>query len=46
MIQQPHLLILDEPTNHVNFRHLPIIAQAINKFAGAVVMVCHDDAFV
>jgi ATPase subunit of ABC transporter with duplicated ATPase domains len=25
---------------------LPIIAQAINKFAGAVVMVCHDDAFV
>jgi len=46
VIQQPHLLILDEPTNHVNFRHLPVIAQAINDFAGAVVMVCHDDAFV
>lgn len=46
VIQKPHLLILDEPTNHVNFRHLPIIAQAINAYEGAVIVVCHDEWFV
>jgi ATPase subunit of ABC transporter with duplicated ATPase domains len=35
--QRPGLLILDEPTNHINFRHLPIIAQAINSYEGALV---------
>ncbi len=25
-LQQPGLLILDEPTNHINFRHIPVIA--------------------
>ncbi len=45
-IQKPHLLILDEPTNHINFRHLPVIAEAINNYKGAVIMVSHDDAWV
>ncbi|MBI2415605.1 MAG: ABC-F family ATP-binding cassette domain-containing protein [Candidatus Kerfeldbacteria bacterium] len=45
MVQQPGLLILDEPTNHINFRHLPIIAEALNNFAGAIVLVCHDQNF-
>lgn len=46
MVQQPGLLILDEPTNHINFRHLPVIAQALNSFDGAIVLVCHDQEFV
>lgn len=46
MVQTPGLLILDEPTNHINFRHLPVIAQAINDFAGAVILVCHDQEFL
>ena len=29
VLQKPGLLILDEPTNHINFRHLPRIAQAL-----------------
>jgi ATP-binding cassette subfamily F protein 3 len=32
VIQRPDLLILDEPTNHINFRHLPVIAQALNNY--------------
>jgi len=32
ILQRPHILILDEPTNHINFRHLPVIAQALNNF--------------
>jgi len=46
MLMQPGLLILDEPTNHINFRHLPIIAKAINDYAGAVIMVSHMPDFV
>jgi ATPase subunit of ABC transporter with duplicated ATPase domains len=46
MVQAPGLLILDEPTNHINFRHLPIIAQALNEYDGAIILVCHDQEFL
>lgn len=46
MLQQPGLLILDEPTNHINFRHIPVIAKAINRFAGPVILVSHLGDFV
>jgi ATP-binding cassette subfamily F protein 3 len=43
---QPGLLILDEPTNHINFRHIPVIAEAINNYQGALIMVSHMPDFV
>ncbi|MFA6000069.1 MAG: ATP-binding cassette domain-containing protein [Candidatus Paceibacterota bacterium] len=46
VLQRPGLLILDEPTNHINFRHLPVIAKAISEYKGAVVMVSHVHEFV
>ena len=46
VLQKPGLLILDEPTNHINFRHLPIIADALDKYEGAMVMVSHVPEFV
>ncbi len=46
VLMQPGLLILDEPTNHINFRHLPVIAKAINDFSGTVIMVSHMPDFV
>lgn len=46
VLQRPGLLILDEPTNHINFRHLPIIAEALSKFEGAMVLVSHVGEFV
>ena len=45
-MMQPGLLILDEPTNHINFRHLPIIAKALDEFPGAMIMVSHIPDFV
>jgi ATP-binding cassette subfamily F protein 3 len=45
-LQQPGLLILDEPTNHINFRHLPVIARAINNYQGPIIMVSHLEEFV
>jgi len=46
VMQKPGLLILDEPTNHINFRHLPVIASALNKYEGALVLVSHIPEFV
>lgn len=46
VLLQPGLLILDEPTNHINFRHLPVIAKALDEYEGAMVMVSHIPDFV
>jgi len=45
-LEKPGLLILDEPTNHINFRHIPVIAKAINEFDGAMILVSHAKEFV
>ena len=46
VLQQPGLLILDEPTNHINFRHLPVIAKALSQYEGAMILVSHVQEFV
>jgi ATP-binding cassette subfamily F protein 3 len=46
MLQKPGLLILDEPTNHINFRHIPVIARALQHYEGAMIMVSHVPDFV
>jgi ATPase subunit of ABC transporter with duplicated ATPase domains len=46
VLQKPGLLILDEPTNHINFRHIPVIAAALNTYEGAMVLVSHVPEFV
>ena len=45
-LQQPGLLILDEPTNHINFRHIPFIAEAIKNYEGPLIVVSHVGEFV
>lgn len=46
VLQRPGLLILDEPTNHMNFRHLPVIAKALSQYEGAMILVSHVKEFV
>jgi ATP-binding cassette subfamily F protein 3 len=46
VLMKPGLLILDEPTNHINFRHLPIIAKALHGYEGGMIMVSHIPDFV
>lgn len=43
---EPGLLILDEPTNHINFRHIPVIAKALDEYKGAMILVSHVPEFV
>ncbi len=46
VLERPGLLILDEPTNHINFRHIPIIAEALNQYKGTMILVSHVPEFV
>jgi ATP-binding cassette subfamily F protein 3 len=46
VLLKPGLLILDEPTNHMNFRHLPVIAKALSEYEGAMILVSHVPEFV
>ncbi|MCK4636194.1 MAG: ABC-F family ATP-binding cassette domain-containing protein [Candidatus Moranbacteria bacterium] len=46
VLLEPGLLILDEPTNHINFRHIPVIAEALKKYEGAMIVVSHVQSFL
>lgn len=43
---QPHILILDEPTNYLDRESLGALAGAIREFDGGVVMISHNSQFV
>ncbi len=46
VLMEPGLLILDEPTNHINFRHIPVIARALDAYEGAMILVSHVPDFI
>ncbi len=45
MWNQPHILILDEPTNYLDREALGALAAAIEGFDGGVVMITHNNEF-
>jgi len=46
MWNQPHLLILDEPTNYLDRESLGALAKAIEEYEGGVVIISHNSEFV
>ncbi len=46
VLQKPGILILDEPTNHINFRHIPVIQEALKNFEGVMIVISHVNHFI
>ena len=46
MLEPRNLLVLDEPTNHMDMRSKDILKRALQKYDGTVVVVSHDREFL
>ena len=46
MLEPHNLLVLDEPTNHMDMRSKDILKNAVMKYDGTVVVVSHDREFL
>ncbi|KAL3940613.1 MAG: hypothetical protein SGARI_000897 [Bacillariaceae sp.] len=44
--QRPHLLIIDEGSNHLSMDAVDALVQAVQEFKGGVMVVSHDQYFV
>jgi len=46
LVAQPDVLLLDEPTNHLDIDAITWLESFLTQYAGAVVFVTHDRAFL
>jgi ABC-type multidrug transport system ATPase subunit len=46
MLLNPNVLIFDEPTNHLDMEAIEALIEALNAFAGTVLLVSHNTYFL
>ena len=46
MLQEPNVLVMDEPTNHMDMESIESLQLALEKYAGTLIVVSHDRQFV
>jgi macrolide transport system ATP-binding/permease protein len=46
LLKSPNLLIMDEPTNHMDFPSIRCLEEALSNFEGAALLVSHDMEFI
>ena len=42
----PHILLLDEPSNHLDMRTIEALIAALKKFGGGLMIISHDQHFI
>ncbi|WRT63872.1 uncharacterized protein IL334_000798 [Kwoniella shivajii] len=45
-MQKPHILLLDEPSNHLDIEGIDALIDAIKVFKGGVISISHDERFI
>ncbi|GFZ42543.1 Probable ATP-binding cassette sub-family F member 3 homolog [Saitozyma sp. JCM 24511] len=45
-LSRPHILLLDEPSNHMDIEGIDALIEAISKFKGGVISISHDERFI
>ena len=43
---KPHILLLDEPSNHLDLEAVDALIQGLLKFEGGILMVSHDEYLI
>jgi ATPase subunit of ABC transporter with duplicated ATPase domains len=46
MLQQPNLLLFDEPTNNLDIPSMEVLEHALDDFEGAMLVISHDRYFL
>ena len=46
ILQQPNILLMDEPTNHMDMESIESLNLALENFEGTLIFVSHDREFV
>jgi len=46
IISKANFLMLDEPTNHLDMVTVELLADALNKYDGSIILVSHDRFFI
>ena len=46
LLRRPSLIILDEPTNHMDLESIESLEASLKEYAGALLFITHDKTFL